>query len=237
MKRIASLIMLATVAIAAMGQEEENPLNLDISADIVSRYVWRGINLSESPAIQPTLSLTYKNITFGTWASYTFSRESLQEVDLFLSYETRFATFTLNNYYNPPSDTIGFVGNYFELSSKNTPHILEGVLSLNGPEKFPIAITAAVMFWGNDRGEDDKNFYSTYIETAYPFELQDTKANLFIGITPFEGFYYSKFGLVNAGVTVSKEIKITENYLLPIKGSFSINPALEKVFLVFSITL
>ncbi len=237
MKRIACLILLATVAFAAMGQEEENPLNLDISADIVSRYVWRGINLSESPAIQPTLSLTYKNITFGTWASYTFSREMLQEVDLFLSYETRFATFTLNNYYNPPSDSIGFIGDYFELSSKKTPHILEGVLSLNGPEKFPIVITAAVMFWGNDKDEENKSVYSTYIEAGYPFEVHETKTNLFLGITPFEGFYYSKFGFVNAGVAVSKEIKITENYSLPIKGSFSINPALEKVFLVFSITL
>lgn len=236
MKKFPFLLLLLLSVFLAFGQNDEKSVSADLSVDLVSRYVWRGINLSESPAIQPAISINYKGLSFGTWASYTFSREALQEVDLFLSYQTRFVTFTLNNYYNPV-DSLGFAGNYFELSGSRTPHILEGLITLNGPENFPVSLTAATMFWGNDRDADDKNLFSTYLELAYPFAINENQANIFLGVTPANGFYYNKFGLVNLGLSVSKDIKITDTFSLPIKGSFCVNPALEKVFLIFSITL
>ena len=47
--------------------------NYNVSADIVSRYVWRGSDYNNSPAIQPTAEISYKNFAFGAWGSYTFA--------------------------------------------------------------------------------------------------------------------------------------------------------------------
>lgn len=236
MKNFLPLLFLFSSVFNAFAQDEEKSLSADLSVDIVSRYIWRGINLSESPALQPTLGLSFKNFTLGTWSSYTLSREIIQEVDLFLSYEREYLTITINNYYNT-LDTLGFNGNYFDMNKATTPHILEGMITLSGPESFPLSLTAATMFWGNDRQEDGKNFYSTYLELGYPFKVQETEFATFIGITPTNGLYGDKFGIVNMGLSATKSIVVTENFSIPIKGSFMLNPQQEKVYFVISLTL
>jgi hypothetical protein len=236
MKNFLPLLFLFFSVFNAFAQDEEKSLSADLSVDIVSRYIWRGINLSESPALQPTLGLNFKNFTLGTWSSYTISREAIQEVDLFLSYEREYLTLTINNYYNT-LDTLGFTGNYFDMSKATTPHVLEGMITLSGPESFPLSLTAATMFWGNDRKEDGKNFYSTYLELGYPFRVQETEIATFIGLTPTNGLYGDKFGVVNLGLSATKSIVVTDKFTIPIKGSFMLNPQQEKVFFVISLTL
>jgi hypothetical protein len=236
MKKFFPLLFLLSPIFNAFAQDEEKSFSADLSVDLVSRYVWRGLNLSESPALQPTLGISYKNFTLGTWSSYTLSRESIQEVDLFLSYEREYLTITINNYYNT-LDTLGFTGNYFDMNKATTPHVLEGMITLSGPESFPLSLTAATMFWGNDRKEDGNNFYSTYLELEYPFKVQETEIATFIGITPTNGLYGTEFGVVNLGLSATKSIVVTENFSIPIKGSFMLNPQQEKVFFVISLTL
>jgi hypothetical protein len=43
--------------------------------------------------------------------------------------------------------------------------------------------------------------------------------------------------VVNLGITVSKEIKISDSFSLPLTTSFIINPQAENVFLVLGISL
>jgi len=51
------------------------------------------------------------------------------------------------------------------------------------------------------------------------------------------GFYGQETaGLINLGFTLSKEIKITESYSLPIFGSLITNPEAENIFMVFGIS-
>ena len=44
-------------------------------------------------------------------------------------------------------------------------------------------------------------------------------------------------GIVNMSFSGSKDISITENYSLPVFGSFIFNPEAETAFLVFGISL
>jgi len=236
MKKYVTIIFILLSIQSAYSQERESAFSIDLGADIVSRYIWRGINLSESPAIQPTIGLTYNDLTFGSWGSFTVARETIQEVDLFLTYEKQYFSITINNYYNT-LDTLGFSGNYFQLSGSSTPHALEGVIAVNGPESLPLSLSAATMFWGNDRDEDGTNLFSTYIELSYPFTANEIETSAFIGITPANGYYHDKFGVVNLGFSMVKEIRITDNFSLPLMGSFMVNPVQEKVFLVFGVTL
>ena len=232
------LIILALFAgtIQLHAQENDSDFSIDLSADFVSRYVWRGLNLSESPAVQPTLAFTYKGVSFGSWASYTLSREAIQEVDLYLSYEHERFGITINNYFNT-LDTFDFQGNYFNLSSKTTPHVLEALVSVYGPESFPLVLSFATMFYGNDRDDNGNSLYSSYLELSYPLSLNEVDANLFLGLTPAKGLYAEKFNLVNVGFSASRNIAITDKFSIPIMGSFIVNPSQEKVFLVLSITL
>jgi hypothetical protein len=210
-------------------------INADLSVDFVSRYVWRGINLSESPSIQPNLAFSYRGLSLGTWASYSFARETFQEVDLFITYETDHLAFTVNDYYNP-LDTIGFSGDYFQLKNKSTRHTIEGMVTMIGSESFPISLTGGIMFYGNDKGDDGKNLYSTYIELSYAAAIRNIEVTPFVGITPAKGYYGSEFSIINLGVTVVKNIEISDKFQLPLKGSFIVNPEQEKVYFVIGIT-
>jgi len=231
--------LIASINITLYAQDDstkiDNKFSVDLSADLVSRYVWRGMPLSSSPALQPTFYASYGNFTLGSWASYTFAQEGIQEVDLFLSYESEYLSLTINDYFNP--DETMPMGNYFNYNDTITGHTFEGVLGLSGPENFPIELEAGVFFYGNDKNENGENYYSTYLGLSYTAEINQIEIKPFIGMTPFEGYYASKLEVVNIGISANKNLPITEKFDLPISASFIVNPNKEMVFLVFGITL
>ena len=51
--------------------------------------------------------------------------------------------------------------------------------------------------------------------------------------------YYGtdKFNIINIGLKVSKQIKITEGFLLPVSCSYILNPQAEISYLVFVVSL
>ncbi|NVO11813.1 MAG: hypothetical protein HXX16_17780 [Bacteroidales bacterium] len=216
-------------------QEYEKNLKIDISSDIVSRYVWRGTNLSESPAFQPNLALSYRGLLFGSWGSYSFARENLQEVDLFLTYTIKNLSFTINDYFNP-FDTLGVTGDYFHLKNKTTRHIIEGLVTLNCSKSFPLSLIAGVMLYGNDKGFNGKNRYSTYFELKYTSIVHNIEITPFLGLTPNKGYYGKNFNIVNIGVKAVKSVEITDKFKLPLTANFIVNPEKEMVYLVFGMS-
>lgn len=207
----------------------------EFSTDLVNRYVWRGLQLSAAPNIQPTLSFTKGGFSIGAWGSYGVG-EKFAEADLFVSYSVGSFTFTVNDYYVEDENDLT-VNNYFEWGSKTTPHSLEGAITFSGTENFPISITAATFFYGNDWNVNGDNNYSTYFELGYAKEINSYQINLFIGGTPSEGLYSTKAGIVNLGLGLSKSITITDNFSLPVYTSFIVNPSAKDVFMVFGVTL
>ena len=225
-----ALLMGSPMVTVAQKDSEASPLTL--GADVVSRYVWRGLALSSSPAIQPTIAYSFGNVTVGTWGSFTFSREESQEVDLFVTYSLNSFSVTLNDYFNPVENSDEKI-KYFEWGKDTTGHALELAASWEGTENFPLIVTAGLFFYGNDRDEiTGDNEYSTYAEVAYPFDIKGVSLQPFAGLTFAEGYYSDGFGLVNLGVKAEKEIKITGDFSLPISASFITNPDAGDVFLV-----
>jgi hypothetical protein len=237
MKKLCTVFFFVLLCLSNKSFSQDDSLShFNVSADIVSRYVWRGMALSSSPAFQPQISCTLGNFEIGSWSSYTFTTEPLQEADLYLSYSVGGLNLTLYDYYNP-IELADTSENYFDWNSNTTRHILEGNISWSGIGDLPITFLAAVMFYGNDRDDSSKNYYSTYVEASYPFTLHGgMELNVFAGITPFAGMYAEKFALVNLGCTLSKEIKITDNFSLPVSGSLVINPDSKKIYGVVGIS-
>lgn len=214
-------------------EKDSSDLDLNIGADVVSRYIWRGQANSTSPAIQPTLSLNYKGISFGSWASYTFTDADLQEVDLFLTYEIGGLTVGLNDYFMP-SDSLD--DKYFNWKKKETGHTLEPFITYSEIAGTPLSLTASVFAYGDDLDENEDNYYSSYLELSYAKTLGNIDYKIFCGGTFGEGYYSDDMNIVNIGITLTKTIEITPTFSLPCNGSFIVNPNTENVFFVFGIT-
>lgn len=229
---IVSLSMISTSLYAGDSLKVEP----SVGADLVSRYVWRGIALSKAPAIQPYLDFTYGSFSIGSWASYTVGEDVIQEVDLYLSFTKSWFTITACDYFTP-NDTISY-NDYFDWNNNRTGHAIEVSAIIADIKNIPLSLTAGIYLYGNDRDDNNNNFYSTYFELAYSKSFHNNiNFSSFVGITPFKGYYADEFNVVNVGISLEKEIKITDKFSVPLSGSLIVNPDLANVHFVLALSL
>ena len=227
-----------------------NPVRFSLGADLVSRYIWRGKDYGNSPAIQPNVSFSFSGLKIGVWGSYgVLYRENsgnYAEFDPYISYTWKWFTAGITDYFFPNGFTPNDNNRYFNYDSKSTGHTFEACLTFTGPEKFPLQVYAGMMFYGADKGKDStgvyclgtKNNYSTYFEVSFPFTVRGIGIKPFAGGIPFGSGWYGPYGgVVNAGLTVSKSIRISKEYELPVFTSIISNPQTQSVFLVFGVSL
>lgn len=224
--------------IIMMGQETDTTKtctkSFSLNADFVSRYVWRGLLFSPTPNIQPYATFTSNNISVGAWSSYGLA-ENYAEVDLFISYQFNKFTLTISDYYAPADETDPTSYKYFEFGSKKTQHAVEGSILYSVNDH--LGATLGTFFYGNDRDSVGDNYYSTYLELAYAFSLNENIFSVFLGGTVDEGYYADEAAVVNAGVSFSRNLDLSDKLSIPLSGSVIFNPKLENVFFVFKITL
>jgi len=242
-----SMILLLMPFNPAMSQDGPK-LKPELGCDIVTSYIWRGSPVYASlgdqnvlaPSFQPGLALGYSGFKVGAWGSVDFTG-TYKELDYYLSYSLKGFTLAVTDYYWT-SDW--FDDNFFEYKSDSTSHYLEASLGYKG-EKIPVSILVATMIYGADKQYEDpaKDNFSTYIELGYGFTVSDYKLDLFLGMTPFDGMYGDGYGgkegflNLNTGGKGSKNNKITDNFLIPVKASVIANPQARKMFFVFALTI
>lgn len=98
MKRMITLIFAAfglstLVSCASLAASTRKPIDYEFSADFVSKYIWRGQNYNDDPVLQPSLSVSYKNLTATVWGSfdltnYTGNSNDFYELDYSLEYSS-----------------------------------------------------------------------------------------------------------------------------------------------------
>jgi len=241
-------VIFANNLFAQETNDDQSKLTLDFGADVVSRYVWRGTQFGgNAPSIQPALSVGLRGFELGAWGAYSLSGQNYgQEFDLFLSYTflNEMFTLTVSDYYFP-DDSLEY--NYVEWNRDATGHILEGTVAFNGTENLPLRFLAAFNFYGNDAITLNDDFskkgiqYSNNIELGYSFAVNSILCDAFIGGTLSNpnidkgeaGFYGTGPGIVNIGLTASKDIAISDKFSLPVTASIITNPQAESVFFVF----
>ena len=69
----AVLLLGMSITIPTVSIAQEN-IETDISADLVSGYIWRGQDLG-NVSIQPTLSVSYKGFSLSAWGSVGFESD------------------------------------------------------------------------------------------------------------------------------------------------------------------
>jgi len=242
-------ITLFSFSSSVLNAQTNEPASLfKVTADLVSHYVWRGSMATGSPTpnFQPTLAYTKGNFEIGVWGSTDFAG-SYKELDPYVTYTAGHIKLALTDY-----DWNFNHSNYFNYSNSETGHMFEGTIGFIGTDAFPVSVTWNTMFYGFDKksGDSTKQAFSTYIELGYTKGV----ASLFFGFTPWSGYYNNygltnfdqgaskkTFSIVNIGATVTKALKITDTFSLPLKATLVINPSAtysrnDYIHLIFGIT-
>ena len=190
----------------------------DFGADLVSSYVWRGTQFGSGAHIQPYMDLGSGNLTGGVWGSFpTSAKGGGNELDLWVSYDFGLLALTVTNYTFPSEGGVYADG--------------EGLFNGDYTE---LAASTSIM------GVDLSAGYFTEVEALYVelgFSTGAVDIAFGYGDDQADGFYAGGgSGLVNMSFSGSKDIQISDNYALPVFGSFILNPEAETAFLVFGIS-
>ena len=222
------VLLLFAAAIAGYGQEEneDSRLTVDVGADFVSSYVWRGM-YQAGISLQPTLSFSAYGVTFGAWGSTGFPANA-KELDFYLSYEFKGFAASLSDYW-----WNGEGASY--LKNAGSHHIEVG-LGFTFSDKFPLSLEVNTMLAGDeDKDEDDRKYYSTYILASFPFSIERIGCEVGIGITPRKGMYSDRFDVVAISAKAVKRLQLSAKYSLPVFVELIFSPAQDNAFLVFGI--
>lgn len=218
------LLLLVIGSLSSVNAQDEPKTKFDLGVDFASRYVWRGIEFSDSPVVQPYAELTSGNFTLGAWASYETGGQVVgQELDLYASYAFGPVSVGFIDYSFPVD---GFSDGFFQMKN----HVGEATLSFDGVEKFPLTFLLGVNVYN-----DENN--SIYTELGFPFKIGETEMKAFVGggneIYTTDGEYK----VSNFGLSASKAIKITDAFSLGVSASAIFNPDTDDAYLVFVISL
>jgi len=212
--------MMAIAAIAVVTITGVKAQNLEVNADIVSTYVWRGTKFAGA-SVQPGITYTNGGFSAGAWGSTGFDGTFL-EADLFASYAFDFGlSLGLTDYYFPGTQ-------YFDVSKATGAHGFEVNL---GYALKDFSLSANYML--NEAGGALTAGGDMYFEAGYAFKHFSLFAGAGSGWHTPDG----KFGVVNVGISTQKEVKITDNFSLPLAGSLILNPTTQQLHIVAAISL
>lgn len=242
---LTALLFFPGAASSASGQS-----SFGIGTDIVSRYVWRGINLGgASPHIQPYIEYSPGNtgLVAGAWGSYgTGAGSGVTEADLFISYSpVESFTVTITDYFFP-SDQPFLRDKYFNYIKGETGHTIEGMAGFNGTESFPVSVLFAMNLYGDDgTDENGDSYFAKYLEIGYSASLGSLDIETFAGMAldnpktdlGAQGWYGDSGGLINLGVNFSGSIRLSEAVSVPAFSSLIFNPEAGNIFMVAGLSI
>jgi len=217
-------VLIITLFFNSSFAQDKAKVTVDFGADLASRYVWRGLEFSDSPAIQPYLEFNYKNLTLGAWASYETGGQVVgQEFDIYASYALGDFSVSFTDYSFPVD---GMTDNYFQMKT----HIGEVMIGYDNTDKFPLTVTAGVNVYN-----DDEN--SIYTEIGLPFSIKNVDLNLFAGAGNEQYTTDQDFKIINVGISASKELEVTPKFSMNTTASVIFNPDTSDAYFVFIVSL
>ena len=234
--RIIKVLTLAAVAMVSFSAANaQDKVEGSVSADVVSRYVWRGQALGDA-AVQPSASLSYKGLSLSAWGSYGFlNTEDTKEFDLTLSYTVGGFNVGVTDYW---FSYYGADNKYFEYRAHDTSHVWEANV---GYDFGPLAIQWYTNFAGADGiNKSGKRAYSSYVQLSAPFFLATCDWTATIGAVPYATSFYSDvngFAVTNVALRATKAIPVCKKWSLPLFMEGSCNPSTKKGYLVVGFTV
>jgi len=219
-------VVLAAVAFLLLPTPSDSAVSM--SADLVSRYVWRGADIGDSPSLQPGLEVSRELFKLGTlyagvWGSYPItSNPAANEIDTYFAYSTGSLYVTLLDYYNPSN------GALFDLDGETTAHDLELNVGLVDLDPVLSQLAGWSLEWGvMVAGADAESsmFLELGVPVVKPSPLRAYNVTAWIAAGNERYRKDADFGLVSIALQV----------VTPGKGmslAYTLNPDTETSYLV-----
>lgn len=203
-------------------------ISLEVGADLVSSYLWRGYNLG-GLSIQPSVTFDWRGLYLSGWANIgadNWKFEELNpELDITIGYENYGFALDLTHLYYFGGDRYfkglenannWYVDENGEASPSGTSMELHAGIDIGEwTEKVPLTLDWYTTVLGFDPVMDAdgyliknesgnyKRAYSTYIQVGYNFNLPlDIVLGLKVGFTPWKGYYSDYQEVWKSGSTV-----------------------------------
>lgn len=236
MKKVIRLTVLTAMSLfTATAVEAKTEIETTLAADVVSQYIWRGLD-SGHTSFQPTLGIGYKGLSLTAWGSTGLTDSSdTREFDLTLGYTISGFNVGITDYWF--SNGLDPLSRYFKYDAHGTNHVFEANV---GYDFGWASIQWFTNFAGNDgRTKSDKRAYSSYFEISVPFRLGGMSWSATAGAVPYATSFYNTegFAVTNISLRVTKDIRITDSFSIPIFGQITANPSSQDAYLVFGFTL
>lgn len=212
------------ITIPLYPQEKKSP-EYNAGADFYSSYIWRGTKYGSGPSIQPSLKVKEGFFSAGAWGSFDFN--GYQEADLWFSF-TLPAGFSagMTDYYYPDYD-------YFDYSDTTGSHAFEINL---GFSKWGLTLCGNYIL--NKAGNAGCLGGDKYFEAKYSFN------SLYLFAGAGDGWHstdatngHDRFRICNLGLGITREIKVTDKFSIPVNGQVVFNPDRKKMYVLAGFTL
>lgn len=226
-KRIVQIYFFALLyCLSTLQSFAQENLEIDFQTDIVSQNIYRG-QVDGSAAIQPAMSAAWKGLKLELLGSIGFvDTKDPRQLDMVLSYNTGKFSFGLVNYWDDlPKEPYFYFGD-------NSGHQFEGFLTYDFGL---LSASWATIFAGSDaRNSDNKRVYSSYFELTAPFTIKGIDGDVQVGVVPWATEYYDTngFAVTNIALNLSKDVRITDSFSLPLFVSLIANPSARDLFFV-----
>jgi len=225
--KVTALALLATaLPFTAMAQDK---VEASVGVDLVSGYIWRGQDLG-GVSLQPNASISYKGFSLEAWGSVGFESKDEKELDLTLGYENGGFSLSVTDYWFNSGP------GYFHYGAHNTAHTFEAQI---GYDFGPVAVNWYTNFAGTDGvNKEGDRAYSSYLSLAAPFSLGGLEWTAEVGATPWATDFYGAngFAVCDVSLGVSKDIKITDTFSLPLFAKATWNPRTEGAYFVVGLS-
>jgi hypothetical protein len=254
MKKILAIFLLVfTVSfVNAQGGGQHHVFEFSSGVDFVSGFIWRGLDFGSAPAIQPNAAIEAFGFELSAFASYALMANVDQGFD-----KVPYSEFDLEFKYSIPTSAgkfsiiasdifMPFLGLVYSNYDGVVGGIEEGAqwlsigIGYEGTRHFPLSLRVDYHFH-NDANK------SIYAELGYKFVYGRNMIDLFCGVAtgtnsdlPGSVFYEiedDKIGFINVGGSISRNIRVTDSFHIPLKTSVVFNPNANIGYLVCSLSL
>ena len=201
-----ALIGVGAFSYQAKAEDGTKGISLEVGADVVSGYLWRGYNLG-GLSIQPSVTFGWNGLYLCGWAnigadSWRFEELS-PELDITIGYDNYGVALDLTHlYYFGGEKYFKGLGDPNNVFTSSTMELHAGINIGEWVEKVPLTIDWYTTVLGYDPVFDEeggiatnasgnaKRAYSTYIQLGYDIYLPlDIVLGLKVGFTPWKGMY------------------------------------------------
>ena len=212
------LIVTLTGSIAIAGDAPS--LGFDISADYVGKYIWRGQNLQDDGAFQPSVNLTYGNLSANIWASTELSKINnnsgeVTEIDYSLDYSDTLV------------EGIGYSIGLINYVFPNTG--LEDTTELYAGLSFDCFLSPSIT-WYNDIDEVNGSYLSFGVGHTFENVIGEVPADISASL----GWGSASYNDAYWGVEKSKanDLAISVAFPVELDSGWSLTPSLNYVTLI-----